>query len=143
MKLIKHGKELAMLIKLIKYKQLNMFCKLIDPDYIPIWNKKRNKTLILNEYIIITVITKDFYQHFSNLLNFIKIQHSYILIENNHDYSIKIRNLHINYTLTIVYQPMKWLMITHIENLHKIMNVSYNSKNYYDTYKTIIDFIHK
>ena len=125
----------------VSYNKQSSKKEIIDPDYIPIWKRKRNKTFILNEYIIITVITKDCYEHFSNLLDFIKIQYPYILIENNCDYSIKIKNLHINYTLTIVYQPMKWFMNTNIENLHKVFNISYSSKNYHDTYNTVINFL--
>jgi len=34
-------------------------------------------------------------------------------------------------------------MITHIENVHNIFNMISHSKNYYDTYKMIFDFIHK
>ena len=117
--------------------------EIIDPNYIPIWKKKRHKVCLLNESIIMTIITKEQNLHFSNLLNFIKIQHPYILIEHLPDYSIKLKNLHINYTLTIVYQPIKWFMITHIENVHNIFNMISHSKNYYDTYKMIFDFIHK
>jgi hypothetical protein len=117
--------------------------EIIDPDYIPIWMKKHPKNFLLNECVVMTVITKEQNQHFYYLLNFIKKQHPYILIEHIPDYSIRLKNLRINYTLTIIYEPMKWFMITHIENINNILNISCYSKNYYDTYNIILGLIHK
>ena len=116
--------------------------EIIDPDYIPIWKKKNTKKIIHNESIIMTIITKEYYEHFSNLLNFIKKKHLNIVIE-YYVSSIKIINLNINYILTIIYQPINWFMTTNIKNVHNIFSIKSYSKNYIDTYQTIVKFIHK